>query len=321
MPDSAPSISVIIPTFNRPTLVPLAINSVLAQSQPATEIIVVDDGSAQDMREVLAPFGNRIRVIRQANGGLSAARNTGIKAATTDWVAFLDDDDEYGPNRLAHAVESIRRHPSAALHLTNTAIVSEAAPDIDLFRVRGMKTDEWMEITRPLPWVLRGCFFAQSMVVRRSVLHDIGLFRSTFYEDMDLYVRLVPRAPWIIDGKPDLRLIRRGNTSAMSDDWRSKPLKRCEALVRIHREALTVAGSEMKEIKAVQTGLATYLFELGAAHNASGDSSGGRKCFSEAARTFPALHSRLKARAAAIGGRPIIILLQAIARRRKGIVR
>jgi glycosyltransferase involved in cell wall biosynthesis len=314
-------ISVIIPTYNRAELVPLAINSVLAQTEPAAEIIVVDDGSVRDMREVLASYGSRIRVIRQTNTGLSGARNTGIQAATTDWVAFLDDDDEYASCRLARAQESIRRHPAADAHLTNTAIVSETGPEIDLFKARSMKADEWMQVARPLPWVLRGCFFAQSLVARRAALQDIGLFRPTFYEDMDIFVRLAVRSPWIVDGQPGLRLIRRGNSNAMSDDWRAKPVKRCEALVRIHREALLVAGNNADESRMVRTGLATYLFELGSAHSANGNSTAARPCFSEAAQTFPALHSRSKAMAAAIGGRPFLSLLQRLARRRKGIVR
>lgn len=315
-------ITVIIPTFNRPDLVQLAIGSVLAQTLPAAEIIVVDDGSKQDMREVLAPYGAKIRVIRQENKGLSGARNTGIAAARTDWVAFLDDDDEHGPERLARAAESIRRHPAADVHLTNTAIVSEdGSPELDLFRVRGMPADEWMVVERPLHWALRGCFFAQSLVVRRSAVEAVGLFRKTFYEDLDLYVRLAPRAPWIIDGKPGLRLIRRGNTNAMSDDWRAKPVTRCEALVRIHREALALPGLTPPETDAVRIGLATHLFDLGAALDAQGDRAGSRRNLFEAGRTFPALHSRLKSRAAALLGRPVLALLERIARRKRGVVR
>lgn len=316
------SISVIIPTFNRPEVVPFAIQSVLAQTAAAAEIIVVDDGSDKDMRIVLAHLGDRVRVIRQENKGLSGARNTGIAAARSDWIAFLDDDDEHEPDRLARAAESIRLHPEADVHLTNTAIVSEdASPQVDLFRLRGMPTNEWMVVERPLEWVLRGCFFAQSLVVRRSAVEAVGLFRKTFYEDLDLYVRLVPRTPWIIDGKPGLRLIRRGNTNAMSDDWRAKPVVRCEALVRIHREALTLPGLTAEEVRRTRAGLATYLFELGSAFSLSGQNRSARQKFLEAAGTFPNGRSRLKCRIAALVGRPFVNLLQRLARRRRGLVR
>ncbi len=314
-------ISVVIPTFNRAGLVPLAIRSVLAQTHPATEIIVVDDGSADRTPEVLAEFGPQIRAIRQENGGLSAARNTGIKAARTEWVAFLDDDDEYAPDRLARAVESIARHPKADAHLTNTAIVAEGSPDVDLFALRGMKTAPWQVVDRPLGWVLKGCFFAQSLVVRRQLLHDVGLFRKTFYEDMDMFVRLVPRRPWIIDDRPTLRLIRRGNTQAMSDDWRSKPIERCGALVRIHRECLALPDLTPGENGLVRNGLASYLFELGAARQLQGESTVARAHFAEAARTFGTIRPRLKAACAWIGGRPFVRFLQFMARRQKRFVR
>jgi glycosyltransferase involved in cell wall biosynthesis len=315
---ASPEITVIITTFNRPALVPLAINSVLAQTVPAAGIIVVDDGSEQDMREVLASYGSQIHVIRQDNSGPGGARNTGVRAAATEWVSFLDDDDEYKSDRLARAAESIRRHPASPAHLSNVAIVSEKEPDINLWEARRMPMDDWMEVARPLAWVLRGCFFAQCLVVRRTVLHDIGLFRPTFYEDMDLFVRLAVRTPWIMDGRPCLRLIRRDNTNAISDEWRSKPIKRCEALVRIHREALAIAATDQEE-RLVRNGLGTYLFGLGEAYK--GNPAEARRCFLEAARTFPAMRSRAKAVVAAVAGRPVISLQRAFGRDRHTVIR
>lgn len=314
-------ITVVIPTFNRAGLVPLAIRSVLAQTHPAAEIIVVDDGSADRTSEVLAEFGPKIRAIRQQNGGLSAARNTGINAARTEWIAFLDDDDEYAADRLARAAESIARNPHADAHLTNTAIVADGAPDLDLFALRGVPSGPWQAVERPLGWVLKGCFFAQSLVVRRRVLHELGLFRKTFYEDMDLFVRLVPHRPWIIDNQPTLRLIRRGNTQAMSDDWRSKPIERCGALARIHRECLALPELNAGEIWMVRSGLAAYLFELGAALALKGETRTARRHFAESMRTSVAWRPRAKALAAFVAGRPFVRLVQRMAQRQKRFVR
>lgn len=315
------AISVIIPTYNRPELVSLAIESILAQTHPAAEIIVIDDGSVKDMREVLSRYASKVQIIRQANTGLSGARNTGIRAARHDWIAFLDDDDEHTTDRLERAAESIRRFPNAHVHATNTAIIPLNGPEIDLFKLRGMQSSEWKEVARPLPWVLNGCFFSQSMVIRRQALEQAGLFRKTFYEDMDLFVRLVPHQPWIIDNKPCLRLIRRDNTNAMSDDWRSKPFERCSALVRIHREALALPGLTAAETAQVKDGLASYLFELGIVFSEKQDSAAARKHFAESAGYFRSGKSRAKARAAQWGGRPVIRLLQWITSRRKGFVR
>lgn len=96
----APSFSVIIPAYNSETTLVRAIDSVLAQSLPAQEIIVVDDGSTDGTPEVTARYGEKLRYIRQDNAGVSSARNHGARAASGDWLAFLDADDWYYPDRL-----------------------------------------------------------------------------------------------------------------------------------------------------------------------------------------------------------------------------
>jgi glycosyltransferase involved in cell wall biosynthesis len=95
-----PRFSVIIPAFNAEKTLARAIESVRAQSWPAHEIIVVDDGSTDASAEVAAAFGAEVRLLWQANSGVSAARNAGAVAASGDWLAFLDADDWYAPDRL-----------------------------------------------------------------------------------------------------------------------------------------------------------------------------------------------------------------------------
>ncbi len=93
-------VSVIIPTYNRAHLVPRAIRSAIAATVPQDEIIVVDDGSTDNTQEVLAVFGDRIRVIRTHNQGVGPARNVGLRAAQHSLVSFLDSDDEWTPDSL-----------------------------------------------------------------------------------------------------------------------------------------------------------------------------------------------------------------------------
>ena len=106
------SFSVIIPVFNGSGFIARAIDSVLAQTWPAHEIIVVDDGSSDDITNAVARYGDRVRLIRQANAGVSTARTTGAQAANGDWLAFLDADDWFYPDRLKCHADFIRDDPA-----------------------------------------------------------------------------------------------------------------------------------------------------------------------------------------------------------------
>jgi glycosyltransferase involved in cell wall biosynthesis len=106
-----PTFSVIIPTYNNGSTLARAIESVLAQTHAAHEIIVIDDGSSDDTTEVVRKFADRIIYLRQANAGVSAARNRGMEAASGDWLAFVDADDEFTPERLVLHAAWIRDEP------------------------------------------------------------------------------------------------------------------------------------------------------------------------------------------------------------------
>lgn len=111
-----PAISVVVPAYNAAATLPRALDSVLSQSLPAHEVIVVDDGSTDDTDKVLAAYAERksgppLRCIRQANAGPSAARNRGVDEARGDWIAFLDADDWYYPGRLLRHAQMIDADP------------------------------------------------------------------------------------------------------------------------------------------------------------------------------------------------------------------
>ncbi len=107
-----PRFSVIIPAFNAAATLARAIESVRAQSWPAHEIIVVDDGSTDSTAEVAHQYGDTVRLIQQSNSGVSVARNAGAAAATGDWLAFLDADDWYEPDRIKLHAEWIVEDPA-----------------------------------------------------------------------------------------------------------------------------------------------------------------------------------------------------------------
>ncbi len=112
---TSPSISVVIPLFNKRPWVVEAVGSALAQDWSPLEVIVVDDGSTDGGADLLTGFDSRVRVFRQTNAGESAARNLGIAEARGDWVAFLDADDRFVQGRLRSLVELSLMHPEAAV--------------------------------------------------------------------------------------------------------------------------------------------------------------------------------------------------------------
>jgi glycosyltransferase involved in cell wall biosynthesis len=195
------SVSVVIPAYNAGRYVARAIHSVLNQTRPADEIIVVDDGSVDNTAEVVRSFSDKVVLIQQANAGVSAARNTGILAAKGDWVAFLDADDEWLPFRLERQFKIIERHPALAWVTGNylTCISSEdrQAPYLEESRV-GILLDN-----RPtMPNYFQGCVkdlggHTDTMLIRRHVILEAGLFSTELIkaEDMDLWWRIAYTYP------------------------------------------------------------------------------------------------------------------------------
>jgi glycosyltransferase involved in cell wall biosynthesis len=121
---SAPSISVIIPSFNHKAYLAECIDSVLAQQPAPLQVIVVDDGSTDGSLDLLRSYGSRITLLQQANARQAKARNTGLAVAQGDWVAFLDSDDRYRPGRLRAAVAAVQAEPQATLVWSDYASIN-----------------------------------------------------------------------------------------------------------------------------------------------------------------------------------------------------
>lgn len=290
------NISVVIPTYNRAKKVSISIESVLAQTHPAAEIIVVDDGSKDDTSAVLATYGDRIKAIRQTNAGPSVARNTGIMAAKSEWIAFLDDDDKFTPDRLQVAAEAMRLHPDAVVHMCNLAVVTDNKVGSDLFTIRGLHATETMRVDRPLIWTLRGCSFVQTLVARRDALIATGLFKKMFYEDLDLILRLCRQGAWTVDRRPLAQLSRTtGEVLSVSAYWNTKPIEEFGTLVRIYSQLLQEGDLNDAERTLVSTGVAINAFALGRAHYLAGDVAKARECFKNCIETAPSARTRVKA--------------------------
>ena len=106
-----PTVSVIIPTYNRANMIVPCIESVLAQSYPVNEIIVIDDGSTDDTIEQLEVYKEKLIILKtNTQSGAQAARNIGIKAAKSEWIAFLDSDDEWLPNKMEKQISALKKY-------------------------------------------------------------------------------------------------------------------------------------------------------------------------------------------------------------------
>lgn len=196
---STPTVSVVIPTYNRARFLGAAVASVRAQTYPCAEIVIVDDGSTDDTAQVVAALGAGIRYVQQANAGPAAARNRGIDEACGDLVAFLDTDDRWLPEKLAKQVDVLLREPSVALVSADMAIEDETGrvQVVSNFERRGMQAFFAGLEGRPIPdaprLLLKINFVNTSTVVaRRSVLQGMKGFdpRLRYGEDLELWLRI-----------------------------------------------------------------------------------------------------------------------------------
>jgi glycosyltransferase involved in cell wall biosynthesis len=184
---------VVIPTYNRAALIGGAIQSVLAQTAPNVEVIVVDDGSTDGTDKELAQFGDRIRVLRQQNGGVSAARNAGIRAACGKWIAFLDSDDRWEPRKLERQLACVEALDAGLCFTRCMADDGEMIRDTDnLSLVR--KENGFFYLENPLDLLGRKGWHPvlPSMLAAKRLLEETGLFDESLAaaEDTQLIYRL-----------------------------------------------------------------------------------------------------------------------------------
>ena len=239
MPDAAgsgpPRISVVIPTRNRAELLPRAVGSVLAQTWTDFELIIVDDHSTDATPAVIAGFADgRIRSFRhERNSGQSKALNTGIEHARGEYVAFLDDDDEWLPAKLAAQV----------------ALLDSARPEVGLVYcwTRYDKLDEASrERIGTMQLTLRGDIFEHmlalhlpaspsSWLVRRSVARSVGGFDEGLHQsnDVDIMTRICARG-WHVDFVPQVALLKYRHGRGQMMDRTPEHLAAHAGMVRAH---------------------------------------------------------------------------------------
>ncbi len=184
------NVSVVIPLYNKAAYVARTIESVLAQTYRDFELIVVDDGSTDGGGDIVRQIvDSRIRVITQENAGVSAARNRGVAEATTDWVAFLDADDEWYPTFLERTTAFVEQYPDVGAVITNFTIDTTGKKYVPPSAAQeGILPDFFATELE-----MGACpVFCSSILVRRKALMDIGGFPVgvLYGEDVDTWNRL-----------------------------------------------------------------------------------------------------------------------------------
>lgn len=219
MSGPAPAVSVVIGAYNAARWIGAAVESVLRQTWDDFELIVVDDGSTDDTAGIAEGFGAAVRLIRKANGGSATARNAGIRAAQGRYVAFLDADDLWLPQKLEQQMRLLREKPDGAWSYTD-AYFFDAETGATLRQAGRQRALPAGDVLEKL--LMHNFIPFSSAVVRRDVFDAVGLFDESalhrISEDWDFWLRAAEHYPVGVVCEPLVRMRRRGGEKTATMD-------------------------------------------------------------------------------------------------------
>jgi len=249
-----PLVSVIIPTYNRAWILNEAIESVLAQDFKDFELTIVDDGSTDNTRDLLAEYEHSIRIIKKDNKGVSSARNSGIRSSKGDLIAFLDSDDLWLPRKLSNQVNLFRSNPRILISQTEEIWIRNGKrvnPGKRHQKVSGMIFKNSLDLCLVSP---------SAVMMHRKIFNDIGLFDENLpaCEDYDLWLRVSTRYPVHLIDTP-LVIKRGGHDDQLSkmpglDKYRIYAIKKVIDDNRLSKDQLKAAGNVLIEKCKIYSG-------------------------------------------------------------------
>jgi len=232
------SVSVVIPAYRAANTIRRAVDSVLAQSAPAREIIIVDDGSPDDIAAALKAYGDRIKYVRKPNGGAASARNAGIDVATGDLIAFLDADDYWEPDKLRSQLAVFRTHLGVGLVAGGYFIeepgrqrtAAKLPKERWRNRVLASRGAEAFQIAM-LIWT------GTAMIRRQLLMSEQFVCGLEPAEDRDLWARLVLKAPAYLMSEPLSTAVLEPQSLSRSD-----PDRDCRNMLQVVQRNRTQLG-------------------------------------------------------------------------------
>lgn len=243
-----PKVSVIIPTYNRANYISEAIDSVLDQTFQDFEIIIIDDGSTDNTKTVLAKYGSKIKYFYKNNGGEGSARNLGIKKARGQYIAFLDSDDLWLPSKIEKQLSFLERNPKFDLVYTTMSIIDEFG-----------NLKEEVRPTRParnLSQLLDGYRIPMTVLVKKLKLLEAGYFDETMKvaEDTDMWIRFARLG--VIDFLNEPLALYRKHSNNISNDVKDAYLGH----IKIFKKIINDNGFKLpKRIKKMKLAREYYL--------------------------------------------------------------
>lgn len=293
------SISAVIPAYNAGRFIGDAVESIRRQGPAVSEIIIVDDGSTDNTDEVVAALGSDIQYVRQENAGPSAARNLGIKLANSSWIAFLDADDVWSPNKIAEQMAVFQAYPDVGLVASDMAEIDIAGNVLvpSLLEAHDLLSFFQRLDGSPVPHALRKLIEKNfiptgTVITKRKLLLELDGFKPDirYGEDLELWVRIAAHAPIVC--LPRVHMLRRQHGSNATQA--TAPMLR--DLVKVMQNLRAVCGAEMRTQGAAPDALvARALFDLGYWHFTAKEFETARIAFDQSLCAKPSLKTALYA--------------------------